>query len=261
MSPIETAGPPVKRPGLTSYLMRQADNALILGQRLVEWCGHGPVLEQDIALSNIALDLIGQASHLFRYAAEKEEAGRTEDDLAFLRDAPEDRNILLVELPNRDFAYTLARQFLFDAFHLPFLESLCESKDPGLAAIAAKSVKEVSYHRRFSSEWMIRLGDGTDESHRRVQEALDRLWPYAGEMLEADPLDQNMAEMGVGADLGQVSKAFHGYLDLVLPRATLKLPPEAPYQGGGKQGRHTEHMDYLLAEMQYMQRRYPGMEW
>lgn len=248
-------------PPLQLYVLRLADNALILGQRLAEWCGHGPVLEQDIALTNIALDLMGQARSWFAYAAELSNHAYSEDDLAFLRDAWDFRNVLLVEQPNGDFAHTIVRQFLFDAWHYHALRELAKSKDEQIAAIAAKSLKEVSYHLRFSSEWMIRLGDGTAESRRRMQAALENLWMYSGEALVADELDREMLDAGIGVDLEKIRPEVTDKLNTIIERATLAQPTDSWMQSGGKQGRHSEHLGYILAEMQYLQRAYPGMKW
>ena len=247
--------------GKVTYLLRIADNTLILGQRLSEWCGHGPVLEQDIAITNIALDLIGHARNWYQYVAELESTGRTEDDLAFRRVAREYFNVLLIEQPNGDFAHTILRQFFFDQFHYQLLEGLARSDDGRVAAIASKSLKEVRYHRRYSAEWVIRLGDGTEESHRRMEQALHNLWPYAGEMHQADALDRQMHELGLAPDLEALQPAYQAAVADVLRQATLTIPDTTPYQSGGKQGRHTEHLDYLLAEMQFMQRTYPGLDW
>lgn len=246
---------------LFTYTLRIADNPLILGQRLGEWCGHGPVLEQDIAMTNISLDLIGQATNLLDYAALIQGQGLTHDDLAFKRDAIDFRNLLLTEQPNTDFGYTVARQFLYDAYIHPFYTQLASSTDQTLAAIAAKSLKEVSYHLRWSSEWMIRLGDGTPESHSRVQDALNELWQYTGEMFAADQLDDAMLAQGIGADLQQVKREWTARVDKVLSAATLDRPQDAWMQGGGRHGRHTEHLGFILADMQFMQRAYPGLEW
>lgn len=243
------------------YALRIADNNLILGQRLSEWCGHGPVLEQDIALTNIALDLMGQARSWLQYAGELEGKGRTEDDLAFLRDERAFYNVLLVEQPNTDFAYTIVRQFLFDVFHYYFNEALVQSKDEKAAAIAAKSLKEITYHLRFSSEWVIRLGDGTKESHEKMQNAVNDLWEYSGELLEADTLDQEMLAAGIGPDLEKIALLYHNKVKEILQEATLELPSVAFFQTGGKQGKHSEHLGPMLAEMQFLQRAYPGMEW
>jgi len=243
------------------YLLRLGDNVLILGQRLGEWCGHGPVLEQDIAITNIALDLIGQARSLLEHAGNTEGAGRSEDDLAFLRDGWDFRNVLLVEQPNEDWAYTIVRQFLFDAYHYPLLEELTKSKDTHLAAIAEKSLKEVAYHLRYSSEWMIRLGDGTEVSHQKMQTALDDLWMYSGELTEADAIDQQMLEAGIGADLGRIRGIYTEKVSAIFKEATLQKPANDWMQRGGKTGTHSEHLGYILAEMQFMQRAYPGEKW
>ncbi|MEL7123425.1 MAG: 1,2-phenylacetyl-CoA epoxidase subunit PaaC [Bacteroidota bacterium] len=243
------------------YTLQLADNALILGQRLSEWCGHGPVLEQDIALTNIALDLMGQARSLFEYAAKFEDKGRTEDSLAFLRIEREYKNVLLVEQANEDFAYTIVRQFLFDAFHFYQVEALLKSKDETLAAIAAKSIKEITYHLRFSSEWMIRLGDGTEISHHKIQEALDDLWMYTGEFFIPSTADLEMLEEGIAPDLETLKVKYYSKIDEILKRATLSKPEAEWMQEGGKKGMHSENMGFILAEMQYMQRAYPGLEW
>ena len=243
------------------YILRIADNTLILGQRIAEWCGHGPVLEQDIAMTNIALDLIGQARSLYQYAAELEGKGRTEDDIAYLRDAWDFYNVLLVEQPNQDFAHTIVRQFLFDSFNFYFYQELLQSSDTHLAAIAEKSIKEVTYHLRYSSEWMIRLGDGTEESHERMQVALDKLWSFSEEALIADELDQKMLEAGIGIDLSKIKPLVDQKRKAIISEATLTLPENSWMQSGGKNGEHTEHLGFILAEMQYLQRAYPGMEW
>lgn len=246
---------------LYQYILQIADNSLILGQRLGEWCGHGPVLEQDIAMTNIALDLMGQARSLMNYAAQVEGKGRTEDQVAFLRKENEYRNVLLVEQPNEDFAYTIVRQFLFDCFHFYFQEALQNSKDETLAAIAAKSLKEVRYHLKYSSEWMIRLGDGTDVSHEKIQTALDDLWMFSGELTTPNALDQRMAETGLGPDLEKIRPKYWEKADEILQMATLQKPSSDWMQSGGKEGRHTEHMGFILTELQFMQRTYPDMEW
>lgn len=243
------------------YLLRLGDNALILGQRLGEWCGRGPILEQDIALTNISLDCIGQARNWLSYAGELEGKGRSEDDLAYLRDVASFRNVLLVEQANEDWAYTIMRQFLFDAFNYDLHKELCESRDERLAAIAKKSLKEISYHLRFSSEWTIRLGDGTALSRQKMQNALDDLWMYTGELVQPDALDRQMAELGVGADLEKIEPLYRKRLKDILAEATLTIPEKNWMQSGGKIGRHTEHLGYLLAEMQFLQRAYPGAEW
>ena len=243
------------------YVLRMGDNALILGQRLSEWCGHGPVLEQDIAITNIALDLIGQARSIFDYAGRLEGKGRSEDDIAFLRDAWDFRNVLLVEQPNRDWGYTIVRQFLFDGFNFLFHEAMTGSRDKQLVAIAEKSLKEITYHLRYSSEWMIRLGDGTQESHQRMQTALDDLWPFTGELFEMNEVDRLTLEAGIGIDLQALRPAYDERLEAVLEQATLRKPGSDWMQSGGKEGRHTEHLGFILAEMQFLQRAYPGAEW
>lgn len=243
------------------YVLRMGDNALILGQRLSEWCGHGPVLEQDIAITNIALDLIGQARSTFDHAGRLEGKGRSEDDIAFLRDAWDFRNVLLVEQPNRDWAYTIVRQFLFDGFNFLFHQGMTRSRDEQLAAIAEKSLKEITYHLRYSSEWMIRLGDGTGESHERMQTALDDLWPFTGELFEMNEVDRLVLEAGIGLDLQALRPAYDERLEAVLEQATLRRPDSTWMQSGGKEGRHTEYLGYILAEMQFLQRAYPGAEW
>ena len=247
---------------LFDYLLRLGDTSLVLGHRLSEWCGHGPALETDMALTNVALDLIGQARQFLTYAGEIEGRGRSEDDLAYLRDAHGYRNLLLVELPNEDFARTIARQFLFDAFNVELMAGLAaSSRDERLAAIAAKAVKEVSYHARHSSEWMIRLGDGTETSHRKIQAALDDLWMYTGEMFAVDEVDDAMVAAGIGVDLTELKSSWDQRVDEILTEATLQRPEDAWMQTGGKAGRHTEHLGYLLAEMQFLQRAYPGATW
>lgn len=243
------------------YVLRMGDNALILGQRLSEWCGHGPVLEQDIAITNIALDLMGQARSLMQYAAEIENKGRDEDQIAFLRDAWDFRNVLLVEQPNEDWAYTITRQFFFDAYNFYFHEKLVESSDAHLAAIAAKSLKEVTYHSRYSSEWMIRLGDGTDVSHEKMQDAVNELWMFTGELLEMNEVDEIMIAEGIGVDLNEIKPFYEQKINDILAEATLQKPTDTWMQTGGKVGRHTEHLGYILADMQFMQRAYPNMKW
>ncbi len=243
------------------YLLRLADNCLILGQRLGEWCSHGPVLEQDIALTNIALDLIGQARSWLTLAGKTYSPVRTEDELAFLRDAWDFRNLLLVEQPNGDFAHTMVRQFFFDAFHFLQLQRLEESQDEDIAAIAVKSLKEVTYHLRYSSEWMIRLGDGTPESHERMQNAVDDLWMYTGEMLSTDEVETEADRTGIGFQPTDLEKSWVARIEKIFDEATLRKPEEKWMQSGGKQGRHSEHMGFILSDMQFLQRAYPGMSW
>lgn len=246
---------------LTDYTLRLADTSLILGHRLSEWCGHGPALEQDIALSNIALDLIGQARHYYQYAAELEGNDRTEDDLAYLRDERAYRNVLLVELPNGDFGKTIMRQFLFDAFHVPFLEVLQNSPNEKLAAIAQKSLKEARYHLKWSSEWVIRLGDGTEESHKRVQQSLNDLWAFTGELTTPNATDTLLFDYNIVPDLTAIQPLWQQTVTAVLKEATLIAPTKTWMQKGGKEGIHTEYLGFLLAEMQHLQRTYPNCEW
>lgn len=244
------------------WLLRCADNALVLSQRLSEWCGKGPALEEDMAATNVALDLIGQATLWFAYAAEVEAAGRDEDQLAFLRDAHDFRNVLLVEQPNDDYGHTLMRQFYFDVWHYFFLQALCHSTDARVAGIAEKSLKEVSYHVRRSGDLIVRLGDGTEESHRRMQRSADALWMYTGELFTADALDNEMAKQGIAPDLSAVRASWLAHVQEIFAEATLTMPPQDAWmQKGGKTGTHTEHLGYLLAEMQFLQRAYPGAQW
>ncbi|MGC4241670.1 MAG: phenylacetate-CoA oxygenase subunit PaaC [Herbaspirillum sp.] len=244
------------------YVRRLGDNVLVLSQRLSEWCGKGPALEEDMALINVSLDLIGQARLWLAYAAELEGAGRNEDQLAFLRDAHQFHNLLLVELPNGSYADTLARQFLFDVWHYFLLEGLCASSDARIAEIAQKCFKEVTYHVRRSTDLMIRLGDGSEESHRRMQDAIDALWMYTGELFTTDALDQAMQADGLAPDLAELQQKWQQHVTEVMREATLQLPASGLWmQSGGKQGRHTEHLGYLLAEMQFLQRTYPGASW
>jgi len=246
---------------LTETLLRIGDTTLILGHRLSEWCGHGPALEEDIALANTALDLIGHTRMWLSLAGEIEGQGRSEDDLAYLRDANGFRNLLMVERPNGDFGQTILRQFLFDAWYGPLLSALEGSSHPRIAEIAAKAGREAAYHRERSADLVIRLGDGTDESHRRMQAALDDLWPYAREPFHADALDREMAEAGVMPSPEALMPQWRGHVERVLGAATLTVPAGDFSHTGGRQGRHTEHLGYILAEMQFLQRAYPGLEW
>ena len=245
-----------------NWLLRNGDNALVLSQRLSEWCGKGPALEEDMALTNTALDLLGQATLWLSYAGEVEGAGRDEDQLAFLRDAPQFRNVLLVEQPNHDYADTLMRQFYFDVWHYEWLQALKLSSDARVASIAEKSVNEVRYHVRRSTDLLVRLGDGSDESHRRMQLAADQWWPYTGELFSSDAIDQAMAEHGIAPLPETLHAKWTTHLMQSFAAATLTLPPpEAWMHSGGKQGRHSEHLGYMLAEMQFLQRAYPGAQW
>jgi ring-1,2-phenylacetyl-CoA epoxidase subunit PaaC len=243
------------------FILRQADDTLILGQRLSEWCGHGPILEEDIALTNIALDLIGQATALYEHAATIENKGRSADDLAFLRLEREYKNVLLVEQKNGDFGKTIVRQFLFDHFQLLQYTQLLDSHDSQIAAIAEKSLKEVKYHVKHSSEWVIRLGDGTEESHRRVQESVDDLFRFVDELFYQDEVNSILIKEGVIGDIGELKTEYDQAIHGILAEATLTIPDRKWQLNGGRIGRHSEHMGYLLAEMQYMQRAFPGMEW
>jgi ring-1,2-phenylacetyl-CoA epoxidase subunit PaaC len=243
------------------YVLRLADNALILGQQLGEWCGHGPVLEQDIALTNVALDLIGQSRMLYQYAAELRGDGCTEDDLAMRRDVFDFYNVLLVEQPNGDWGNTIVRQFFYDTYNYYLYEFLCKSADERLAEIARKSIKEITYHAQFSAEWVIRLGDGTEESHERVQTSVDDLWNYTGEMFTPDELDIKMQTDGVGPDLKKIEGLWRKKVDEILDIATLMKPEHEFFQSGGKVGEHGERLGFVLAELQFMQRAYPNMKW
>ncbi len=248
----------MEAPALFEYLLRLGDNSLVLGQRLSELVGEAPALEEEMALVNIALDLIGQARLFLTYAGEVEGRGRSEDDLAFRRDVLDFRCALLVEQPNGDFAHTIGRLFLVSAFNEPLYAALSRSCDERIAAIAAKSRKEVAYHLRHSGDWVIRLGDGTEESHARMQRALDDLWMYTGELFAADALDRQMQEAGIGADLARVREGWNRHVDTVLKEATLERPADGWMQSGGKDGRmHSEHLGYILAEMQFLPRAYP----
>ena len=250
-----------KQEALFEFLLRKADDSLIIGHRLSEWCGHGPILEEDIALTNIALDLIGQATELYKYAAEVEGKGRNEDDLAFLRIEREYKNVLLVEQTNGDFGKTIVRQFFFDHFEHLLYEGLMNSKDERISAIATKTIKEIKYHLRHSGEWIIRLGDGTEESHDRVQESVNLLARFVDEMFFQNEVDEILIKEGIIPDVKEFRAAFDKNIGDILEEATLSLPEENYQMSGGRKGVHSEHLGYLLAELQYMQRTYPGMEW
>ncbi|MEP6793592.1 MAG: 1,2-phenylacetyl-CoA epoxidase subunit PaaC [Saprospiraceae bacterium] len=243
------------------YLLHLADCPLILGQRLGEWCGHGPVLEQDIALTNISLDLIGQARLLYQYTASLVGGKSTEDSLAMLRLEHEYLNLLLVEQPNKNFGVTIFRQFLYDAFNLCQYEKLTHHDDQQVNAIAVKTLKEIKYHYRYSSEWVIRLGDGTEESHRIMQEALDELWRNTGEMFQPASYEIELQMEGYSLDLNAIQPIWMEKVASILNQAGLVQPKTEVMQTGGKEGRHTEHMGYILAELQFMQRTYPEMQW
>ena len=265
---------------LINYTLHLADNSLILGQRNSEWCGHGPILEQDIAITNISLDLIGQARNFYQYAAQlinnSKIAGSpkvpsplergfggevTEDSLAYLRKEREFKNCLLVEQPNGDWAQTILRQFFFSQYQFLLFEQLQHSKDEQLAAIAEKSLKEITYHLRWSSEWVIRLGDGTEESHQRMVKAIDELWRYTGEMFEAASYEIQAMNDGTGVDVSKLKGSWMSKVQEIFSEATLAVPEKVFMQSGGKQGKHTEYLGYILTELQYLQRAYPGCEW
>ena len=266
------------------YTLQLADNASIIGHRLSEWCGHGPVLEQDIALTNISLDHIGRARSFYQYIVElfnglpdddkanyfssvalqnviKSGNSTDEDDFAFLRDAWDFKNLLLLEQPNKDWAYTVARSFYYDAFNFYFFNELQKSTDKVLAAIAEKSLKEVAYHLKWSSEWTIRLGDGTEESHKRIQQAVIDLWAFTGEMFQINETDKEMAQQGIGVDLLKIQPLWTDKVASIFNEASIELPSGTWMQDGGKNGQHSEHLGFILAEMQFMQRTYPDMEW
>jgi ring-1,2-phenylacetyl-CoA epoxidase subunit PaaC len=269
---------------LLDYTIQLADDALIFGHRISEWCGHGPILEQDIALTNTSLDHLGRARSLYQYAAELfnnlpgEERKNyftsvaiqnivangekiSEDDLAYLRDGWDFRNVLLVEQPNNDWAYTIARSFFYDAFNFLLFTELVKSSDVTLAAIAEKSLKEITYHLRWSSEWIIRLGDGTGESHSRMQKAVDDHWTFTGELFTPGKADRAMFEQGIGPDLEQLKPAWMEKVNEIFSEATIVVPTGTWSQQGGKEGRHSEHLGYILTELQFVQRAYPGLKW
>ncbi len=249
-------------PALFEFLLRQGDSTLVLGHRISEWCGHAPVLEEDIALANTALDLIGQTQMWLGYAAEVEGAERSADDLAFLRDVWDFRNLLLLERPNVDFGVTMMRQYLFDAFHVPHLQGLTSSRDARVAEIAAKAVKEAQYHLERSRDTVIALGDGTEESHARMQAALDALWPYSGEAFTEDSVDEEMAAQGIAPLPSSHRVAWDSEVSASLAEATLTRPDSDFAHKGGKTGAgHTEHLGHMLTTMQWLQRSYPGATW
>ncbi len=247
---------------LFEFLCRMGDNTLVLGHRMSEWCGVAPVLEEDIALANTALDMIGQTQLWLGLAAEVEGKGRDADALAFHRDVWDFRNVLLVEQPNGDFGQTMMRQFLFDGWHLAQLKALMGSSNPKVAAIAEKSCKEVTYHLERSTDTVIGLGDGTEESHNRMQKALDRLWPYVGEMFLSDDVEAQLVQDGIAPDPASLRAGYDAMLDEVLTAATLTKPDTSFAHQGGKSGeRHSEHLGHMLTQMQWLQRAYPGATW
>lgn len=246
---------------LFEYLLRLGDDRLVLGHRLSEWCGHGPILEEDIATANIALDLIGQGTLFLKLAVQVENAGRNEDALAFFREPVEYRNLQIAELPKGDFAFTMLRQFLFDAFSVHLLEALQKSANTDVAGIAAKALKEARYHIRHSSQWVLRFGDGTEESHTRAQAALNELWRFTGEMFSPDQVDERLRSAGIIPDLKALEPQWRAVVDDVLARATLSVPENTFMMRGGRSGKHTEHLGHMLTEMQIVARSHPGAEW
>ena len=247
---------------LYTFCLRLGDNSLILGHRLSEWCGHGPILEEDIALSNMALDLIGQSRGFLSYAAKMEGKEKSEDDLAYFRDARDFFNCLLVEQPNGDFAYTIMRSFLYSVFSYLRFRSLIKSKDETISGLAEKSLKEITYHYRHCADWVIRLGDGTTESHHRTQNALDDLWSYVNELFEMNEVDAALIKQGIAFDLNAFRSEWNQLVNDIFTKAGLILPPDDIYKSkGGINGLHSEHLGFLLAEMQFLQRAYPGAKW
>jgi ring-1,2-phenylacetyl-CoA epoxidase subunit PaaC len=246
---------------LFEYLLRLGDTSLVLGQRLGEWIGHSPALEEDLGLANLSLDLVGQARLFLTYAGEVEGKGRDEDTLAFFRDAPQFVNLSLAEQPNGDFAQTIVRQVLLDAWQMEIYEGLSSSADTRLAAIAAKALKESRYHFRFSSGWLVRLGDGTEESHRRAQNAVDGLWRFTHELFTPDEVDDQVATAGIAPRLSELQPRWSAHIDEVLREATVDRPASSQYAWHGKRGVHTEHLGHMLTQMQHLQRAYPGAQW
>lgn len=243
------------------YALRLGDTSLIYGQRLSEWCGHGPALEEDIALTNTALDYLGQATNMLKFAAEIENQGRDEDKLAFLRDVPDFKNLLICELPNGDYGYTIARQFLFTSYYYLYLRELAKSKNEFFKGFAEKSIKEVRYHWQHSSDWMKRLGDGTAESHQRLQTALNEIWEFTGEMFTNDTLDEAAMSSGIGVDNASLKPEWDQIVSSIISEATLIKPEDGWFHKGGKIGKHTEHLGYILSDMQFLQRTYPNSKW
>jgi len=243
------------------YYLTIADTLLILGQRLSEWCGHGPAIEEDIALSNVALDYIGQATSLYKEIALKENLGKSEDDYAFLRDAWEYRNALIVEISNGDYAKTIARQFVFSTWYYHFLEALDKSNDTFLQGFAQKSIKEVRYHFQHSRDWILRMGGGTEESHRRLQNALNELWEFTGELMTNSAHEVDVISKGIGVDNVALKDTFDRIVSAVFQEANVSVPADVWMQKGGKEGKHSEHLGFILAEMQFLQRAYPNSKW
>jgi ring-1,2-phenylacetyl-CoA epoxidase subunit PaaC len=248
-------------PALFDYLVRLGDDRLVLGHRLSEWCGHGPILEEDIALANVALDLVGEATLLLKLAGETEGKGRDQDTLAYFRDSTDYRNALMMELPKGDFAFTIVRQFFFSVFSLLQMQALQQSKNAELAGIAAKAVKEAKYHVRHSAQWVVTLGDGTPESHDRAQRAVDELWRYTGELFLSDSVETDVVAAGLGVDPSTLETPWRAQVDEILRRATLTVPAVNYMQRGGRAGKHTEHLGHMLSEMQIVARSHPGASW
>ena len=246
---------------LIDFTLHLADTNLILAQRNAEWCGHGPILEQDIAITNISLDLLGQSRNFYQYAATLIGNDATEDSLAYLRTEREFKNLLITELPNGDWAQTILRQFFFSVYQYLLYDQLKNSKDDQIAAIVQKSIKETTYHIKWSSEWVIRLGDGTDESNVRMNKAIETIWEYTGELFIAADYEIESAKDGIGTDPGLLKRSWLQKVNEIFEEATLLVPEDRFMQTGGKQGIHTEHLGYILAEMQSLQRTYPGAEW
>lgn len=259
--PVALPDAPEPDPDIAAYALRLGDDALVLGQRLSEWAARSPEIETDVALLNLALDLLGQARSLLTYAGEREGAGRDEDDLAFLRDEPDFACCQLVELGGGDFGRTMARQLLFSAYEVPLWTALCESSDEVLSAVAGKAVKEVTYHLDHAATWLVRLGDGTDESHRRAQQGLDDVWPHAAELFENDALVDRLVARGVAANSTALQPVWRDTVETVLAKATLTVPQTSWHPTGGRQGRHTTGFGFLLAELQHLHRSHPGASW
>lgn len=251
----------INKNDLVTYCLRIADTSLILGQRLGEWCGHGPILEEDIALTNISLDCIGQARGFYTYAAELEGTGKTEDDFAYLRDERDFQNLLIAEQPNGDFGQTIMRQFFVSAFQYYLFDELTHSKDKTIAALAEKSLKEVSYHLRHSSAWVIRLGDGTDESKKRMEKAIDELWMYTGDMFDMDETDAKLIKESIAVDTKNIKPLWENKIREVFTEASLTVPENVFMMSGSREGKHTENLGFILAEMQSLHRAHPGAEW
>ncbi len=246
---------------IKQYAIRLGDDAVVQGHRLSEWCSNGPFLEEDLALTNVALDFIGRARMFYSYAAEIDGGEFTEDSYVYQRDCRDFSNLLIHELPRGDFAFTMARQYLVDEFDLAFMQVLCDSSDQTLAAIAAKAIKESHYHLRRSRDWMLRLGDGTEESHRRMQKAVDDLWGYTAELFELDELEQSLADQGVAVDSAAMKVDWQKAVGATLKEATLEVPEDDWSIRGGRHGMHTEHLGHMLSDLQFVQRAYPGQEW